>query len=115
MDLGLQKKVSLLPAGTFPTMFQQMRSLTTNNGVYSLFDEYNPISRECDRFFDHWAVLCNRKGSFLDYLTDFDNWTTKHLARLLGLEDALFLMGSVIFQLSSIFVGCDLICREICV
>lgn len=100
IDLGLQESSSPVSPGTFPTEFEQMKSLTSKPGAYTLFEIFDEQTRELERFNNHFTALCNREGSLLDYLTEAENWTAKWLAKPLGLGTTLEIFSSVVFTLS---------------
>ena len=95
IDLGLQENVSTLVPNVFPSRFEQMKSLTTQAGAYSVFDEYDLVQRSLKLWQEEFHLMCNRRGSILDYLTDLENWTFDHIANPLGLEDALDVYRSI--------------------
>lgn len=104
-DLGLQLDVSPLPPGTFPTRFEQMKALTSNQGAYTIaedeYGDYNGFKRKYDRFNEwYYFPACNRKGSFLDYSSEFDNFLLKRIARPIGLEDTMTFFNGLGFTAS---------------
>lgn len=103
-DLGLQYDESPLPPGVFPSRFEQMKALTSNDGAYTIEEEYNEVRRAYDCFNElYYFPACNRQGSFLDYTSEFDNFLLKRIAKPIGLEDALGMMNAVAFLTSTAF------------
>lgn len=103
-DLGLQQDVSPLPPRVFPSMFEQVKALTTNEGAYTIEDEYNEVHRAYHQFNElYYFPACNRQGSFLDYTSEVDNFLLKRIATPLGLEELAEVAAGTTFTVSLVF------------
>lgn len=105
-DFGLQLDVSPLPPGIFPSRFEQMKALTTNDGAYTLEEEYSDLMRAYRNFNEYYYFpACNRDGSFLDYTSTFDNFLLKRVAKPIGLKGVADRMNGIAFSLSLVFIS----------
>jgi len=87
IDLGLQSQTSILPPGVFPTHFEQMKALVTQPGAYSVFEEYDDMSREMTRFDDaNEEVLRRRQSRLYAWVADANEFVTTYLNKPLGLD-----------------------------
>ena len=103
-DLGLQQDVSPLPPGVFPSRLEQMKALTMNDGAYTVEDEYHEPERLLHQFYEQYYVpACNEQGSFLDYISEADNWIRENIVTPIGLTDAARYLGAMAFSSSLVF------------
>jgi len=87
IDLGLQSQTSILPPGVFPTHFEQMKALVTQPGAYSVFEEYDDMTREMTRFYDaNEEVLRRRQSRLYASVADMNESVTDYLNKPLGLD-----------------------------
>lgn len=107
-DLGLQQNSTTLSPGVFPTEFEQMRSLTANEGAYTVEEPYDELGREYHRFHNlYYTPACNLQGSFLDYSSELDNFIFKKIMKPIGLEYAADIYAGIAFlcSLNLAFIG----------
>ena len=105
-DLGLQSHVSPLAPGVFPTRFEQMKALTSNEGAYTIFEEYSEVSRMFKRHQDIVSEeRSRRKGRLLPLVFDLDDLTTDFLAKPLGLDSAVDEVAQVVYLISTLLAG----------
>lgn len=101
IDLGLQEMLGAWTSSRFPSMFEQMRFLTTDECAYEVFSQYVAMDRDLDRFQKHFEQLASRDGSMLEYIANLDTWTTDHIAAPLALEDVVAEWAALVFRLTA--------------
>lgn len=101
IDLGLQSDVSPLVPGKFPSRFEQMKALTTQQGAYTIFEKYDELEREISRHtYKANEALSRRMEKVYPFFNDMDDYTTNFLAKPLGLEKFVDVVASTMY-----FVG----------
>lgn len=118
IDLGVEADTSPLVPGLFPSRFEQLRSLTTQPGAYTIFEEYVDLKREIKQGSDMISyLLSNRQDQWLAWSKDLDDLTTDNLATPLGLAGALELVTQIPMLLgyisTAIITGIEFNMREI--
>jgi hypothetical protein len=111
IEFPLKDAYTGLPSSVFPGPTEQMLAMMRGDKLYEQFEPWNEFEQTMRRFFEYIDDnFYKRKGTFLYYLGIADDWTTDHLEKPLGLEEAAQMVYTVSF-LATVAVTNGLIVR----
>lgn len=78
---------------TFPSPFAQLSAIILH-GLYEQFETYEPLAQLLRKFWEEDDRVRERKGTVVYYLSEADDWMTRHVLEPLNLEDAVKVLQS---------------------
>lgn len=89
IEFPLKDSYTALPSSIFPGPREQMLAMMRGDKLYEQFEPWNEFDQTMRRFHEYIDDnFYDHKGTFLYYLGKADDWTTDHLEKPLGLEEA---------------------------
>jgi hypothetical protein len=89
VEFPLEGAYTGLSSDVFGGPKEQMLAIMRGDKLYEQFEPWSDAEQRLRRFNDLLKITYDKKGTFLYYLGETDEWITDHLAEPLGLKDGL--------------------------